>query len=219
MIMYSCESLRSKRVFYQEYLFRITDSISPFSYGSWSKDNRPLTATDEIYVSPCIYAWVNHYFNKNDERIFAIERPVLSKDTMCCGINSHYNYCHNHCPSLLPKLREAILKHDYSDPDLKKMFKEHERRVMARFGKKLSQMKGGLYMGTLGEFDKNHPKDAYPEIIIKLDEIRSCKFEELDYIGKGVFVGKKSKKHFELEQELPKYGDRYYKTKQTRSAK
>ena len=72
-------------------------------------------------------------------------------------------------------------------------------------------MKGGLYLGTLGEFDSNHPKDSYPEIIIPANILKGCSWEELEHIGKGVFKGKKTKKIFRLEQKIPKYGDRYNK--------
>lgn len=200
------------REFYLDYLFRITDGDSPFQLGSWSKDNPKENASNEIYVSPVIYSWASHYFKSKSDRIFAIKRPkTLSTKTMCCGINSHYHYCHNHRKDLLPKLVAAILKHDYSDPELKSMFKEHEERVKKRFGKHLKEMKGGLYMASLKEFDSTHPHDAYPEIIIPAQNLIKCSWEELEHLGKGIFKGKKSKKIFKLEQSLPKYGDRFDK--------
>lgn len=198
--------------FYPNYLFRITSGNSPLQFGSWSDVNPLDNATGEIYVSPCMYSWIGHYFKSETDRIFAISRPgTLSKLTMCCGINSHYHFIHTKYPKYIPKMKKAVINHDYKDKDLQRLFKEHSERVMKRFGKKLSEMKGGEYLGTLDEFDHNHPKDAYPEIIIDPRLLNGCSWEELEHLGKGVFKGKKSKKTFRLEQSIPNPGERYTK--------
>lgn len=198
--------------FYVEYVFRITDGNNPLKSGSWSKDNPLENATDEIYISPVIYSWIGHYFKNETDRIYAIKRPKnLTGTTMCCGLNSHYHFIHTKHPELLKKMRDAVINNDYSDKQLQKAFKEHEQRVLKRFGKKLSEMKGGLYLGTLEYFDKYHPKDAYPEIIISSKLLKGCEWEELEHLGRGVFKGKKSKKTFRIEQTISSYGDRYKK--------
>ena len=192
-------------VFYPGYVFRITAGNTPFVPGSWSKNSTipRLGPSDTLYFSPAIYTWVKHVFTNKDDKLYAIQRPKsLTPDTMCCGINSHYHFCVTKHPELLSKLENAIRTKNYNDPALKKMFQEHEQRVQARFGKKLSAMKGGEYMGTLGEFDSNHPVDSYPELILKIGMFSSCKWEELVYKGDDKFIGKKSKKLFKIEQTI-----------------
>ena len=202
----------SSEIYYPEYVFRVADGRTPFLPGSWSKSNELSNPGPKslLYFSPVLYSWIHNWFNNESNRVFAILRPKkLSKDTMCCGVNSHYHYCFTKCPQLLPKLVEAIKTKNYRDTEIQKMFKEHEDRVMKRFGRKLRDMKGGEYMATLCEYDATHPLNAYPELILSIDTFSGCKWEELEYVRSNIFRGKASKKIFRIEQTLPKYGIRY----------
>lgn len=214
MIKLSLESLQERRTskFHTDCLFRITTGSTPFKDGgSWSAQNVGVEERDpSVYVTPVLYTWIKHYFESDNDRIFVLERPKdLTADTMCCGLNSHYHFCYTKHPELLAKMTTAVLTKKFNDPELKKMFAEHEARVLKKFGKKLSELKGGLYLATLGEYDATHPKDAYPEIIINPKRLEKCKWEELIYLGGVKFKGKKTGKIFSIEQPLPKYGKRY----------
>ena len=175
---------REQPQFYPEYLFRITSGAgtNPFIPGA-SSQTLDLGKNKSIYLyfSPVLYSWIRHWFENAGDKLYAIVRPkTLPSDLMACGLNSHYHYCFTKRRDLLPKMVKAILTKDYKDPELQKMFKEHESRVMQKFGKKLSEMKGGEYLATLQEFDTLHPANAYPEIIMDPKLLAGCKWEELE---------------------------------------
>ena len=194
-----------------KYLFRITPGKTPFHVGSAAKDmGFTGKIKDDFYVSPALYPWIHKYFNNEDNNVFAIERPNLSPLTMCCGINSvyHYVYCNKDLETI-NFVKDCIIKKKFKHPRLVSLINELEGRVKKRFGKTLKQMKGGTYLGTLADWDKHPVKEGYPEIIMKIKDLKGCKWEQLDYIKKDLFVGQKSKKEFRIEFPLDKYGLRY----------
>lgn len=198
----------------KKYLFRVAPGKTPFHVGTSAKEmgfNGKIK--DDIYVSPALYPWIHKYFNNEDNNVFAIERPSnMNLLTMCCGINSvyHYVYCHKD-QKTRDFVKDCVIKKNFKHPRLIELINELNERVKKRFGKTLKQMKGGTYLGTLMDWD-NHPvKDGYPEIIMKIKELRGCKWEQLDYVKEDFFVGQKSGNKFKIEFPLDKYGLRYKK--------
>lgn len=198
----------------KQYLFRITPGKTPFHVGSAAKDmGFTGKIKDDIYVSPALYPWIHKYFNNEDNNIFAIERPSnMNPLTMCCGINSvyHYVYCHKDLETV-NFVKDCVIRKNFKHPRLLKLIDELNEKVKKRFGKTLKQMKGGTYLGTLMDWDKHPVKEGYPEIIMKIKELRSCKWEQLDYVKGDLFVGQKSGNKFKIEFPLDKYGLRYKK--------
>ena len=199
-----------------KYLFRITPGKTPFHVGSAAKSYgyEGGRLSKNVYVSPALYSWINHYFNHEDDRVFAIERPSnMNPITMCCGINSVYHYVYtNKDEETITYVQNCIIHHDFKNKVILELTNELNERVKRKFGKTLKQMKGGTYLGTLMDWDRKPVKDAYPEIILEdVRIIRGCKWEELEYIKDRLFIGKQSGKEFMIEYPLDKYGLRYRK--------
>ena len=198
----------------KKYLFRVTPGKTPFHVGTSAKDmGFSGRIKDDIYVSPALYPWIHKYFNNEDNNVFAIERPSnMNPLTMCCGINSVYHYVYtNKDDEVVSYVEDRIAHHDFKNKVILELTKELNERVKKRFGRTLKQMKGGTYLGTLMDWDKHPVKEGYPEIIMKIKELRGCKWEQLDYVKEDLFVGQKSGNKFKIEFPLDKYGLRYKK--------
>jgi len=197
-----------------KYLFRVAPGKTPFSVGTASRTDDigwKGRLTDTIYVAPCMYSWIRHWFNNEDDHLFAIKRPSnLNPLMMCCGINSHYHYCYVHHKELVPKFEKCVITHNYNDPDIQDLIKEHDKRSKERFGSDYrTRLKGYEYHATLHEWDQHHPSDGHPELILNPNLLRNCEWEELLYVKRDIFVGKESGLTFQIEHKLPKYGIKY----------
>ena len=198
----------------KQYFFRVAPGKTPFHVGTSAKEiGFTGKIKDDIYVSPALYSWIRKYFDNEDNNVFAIERPSnMNPLTMCCGINSVYHYAYVHKDLETRNfVRDCVIRKNFKHPRLLELINELNEKVKKHFGKTLSQMKGGTYLGTLMDWDKHQTKDAYPEIIMKIKELRGCEWEQLDYVKGDLFIGQKSCNKFKIEFPLDKYGLRYKK--------
>ena len=106
-------------------------------------------------------------------------------------------------------VKDCVIKKNFKHPRLISLINELNEKVKKHFGKTLSQMKGGTYLGTLKDWDEHPVREGYPEIIMKIKELRGCKWEQLDYVKGDLFIGQKTGKEFRIEFPLDKYGLRY----------